>query len=429
MGPMGCMVAFMLPFLAVGVFTGVQAVRSALAHDWQQAIALGFFALTFGGVAVGGIIGLIAGRRRLAALQVLRDARADAPWLWRPDWAAGHADDGSRTTAAFAWIFAIFWNLVSLPAAWLGVRDALEKQHHAAFLVLLFPAVGAGLLVWALRSTLRYRRYGVSRFKLKTLPGVIGHSLEGTLSLPEPLRPEGGFQVTLTCVRRRVTGGGRNRSTSESILWQDDRRVTATGTSLPLAFAIPADAVPTDDSNASDRRIWRLRVVADVPGVDYGSVFEVPVFRTPESDRPRTAEEEQVTRDPAAAEYRQPRTSRIEVATNRRGTEIYFPRARNPGFAVGLTGFFLIWCVAIWALAHFSAPLFFPIVFGLFGILILIGVLDSWLKVTRVTVEPGGVTVANGYLVAGEAGRFPPRRLPTWRRKSPCRRVPRRITT
>ncbi len=37
--------------------------------------------------------------------------------------------------------------------------------------------------------------------------------------------------------------------------------------------------------------IWRLVVTADVPGIDYSATFEVPVFRTVESDTPLTAEE------------------------------------------------------------------------------------------------------------------------------------------
>ncbi|MGH7499201.1 MAG: hypothetical protein ACREL3_10165 [Gemmatimonadales bacterium] len=392
----------MLPFAGVGVFTAVLSVRAALVPDWKQAILLGIFALTFGGVGFGGIAAAFAGKRRLAASQALQEAHAGEPWLWRPDWAAGRVEDASRTAASFAWFFAIFWNLISLPAAFFGVREAVQKENHAALLALLFPAVGLGLLVWAIRSTLRYRRYGVSRFELTTLPGVIGHSLAGTVRLSEALRPEGGFQVALVCLRRRTTGSGKSRSTSESILWQDDRRVAATGTVIPLAFAIPADALPCDDGNPNDRLIWRLRVEANVPGVDYSSIFEVPVFRTAESDRPRTAEEEQATRDPAvAAAYRQPPTSRIEVTSNRRGTEIYFPAARNPGFGAGLTVFFLIWCSAIWACIHFKAPIIFPIVFGLFGIILLVALLDIWLKVTRVTVEPGKVTVASGYLSAG----------------------------
>jgi hypothetical protein len=174
------------------------------------------------------------------------------------------------------------------------------------------------------------------------------------------------------------------------------------GATIPIAFAIPADARPCDDRNADDRVLWRLRVDADVPGVDYSSVFEVPVFRTAESDQPRTASEESATRDPLApVEYRQPATSRIQVTTNRRGTEILFPAARNPGVAGGLTVFLLIWCVAIWACIHFRAPIIFPIVFGVFGILLLFITLDAWLTVTRVTAEPGSVTVASGYLTTG----------------------------
>jgi hypothetical protein len=402
MGQTGCAVLFMLPFAGVGVFTAVFSVRAALAHDWKQALFLAVFALTFGTVGFGGIVAVFAGKRRSDAQQAIRDAHADSPWLWRPDWAAGRVEDDSRTTASFAWFFAILWNLVSLPAGFFGVREAVEKGNHAALLALLFPAIGVGLLVWAVRSWLRYRRYGISRFELTTLPGVIGHSLGGTVRIAEPLRPEGGFQVTLTCLRRHTTGSGKNRSTSESILWQEDRRVMGVGTSIPLTFAIPADALPSDDSNPNDRRIWRLGVSADVPGVDYHSSFEVPVFRTEASDTPRTSAEEQAARDPEApAVYRQPATSRIEVTSNRRGTEILYPAARNPAAAAGLTVFFAIWCAAIWATIRFGAPIIFPIVFGLFGILLLIGLLDAWLRVTRVAVEPGRVTVATGYLSAG----------------------------
>lgn len=406
-GSVGCIALFLLPFAAVGVFTGVGAVRAAAAHDWAQAGFFAIFALTFGGVGFGGIIAALTGRRKLLAVQALQAANADTPWRWRPDWAAGYADDATRQTAAFAWTFAIFWNLVSLPAGYFGVREAIEKGNRAGLVALLFPLVGVGILIWAVRSTLRFRRYGVSRFELGTAPGVVGHSLTGTVRMAEPLRPEGGFRVTLTCLRRYRSGSGRNRSTSETIFWQEDRRIPAVGATIPVAFPIPADARASDDRNPDDRIVWRLQVDADVPGIDYSSVFEVPVFRTAESEQPRTASEETATHDPAApAAYRQPPTSRIEVTTNRRGTEIFYPPARNPGFASGLTVFFLIWCAAIWATIHFGAPLLFPIVFGAFGVLLLVIVLDIWLGVTRVTVESGGVTVASGYLAAGAGKRI-----------------------
>jgi hypothetical protein len=99
-----------------------------------------------------------------------------------------------------------------------------------------------------------------------------------------------------------------------------------------------------------------------------------------------------------AADYRQPPGSRIEVSTTRRGTEIYYPRGRNPGMAAGITAFAALWAGAIWLTIALHAPIIFPILFGGFGLLLVFAVVDAWLKVTRVTVGDGRVTVASGVL-------------------------------
>jgi hypothetical protein len=204
----------------------------------------------------------------------------------------------------------------------------------------------------------------------------------------------------LTCIRRATTGSGDDRSTSETVLWQEEQQAAGAGVTIPVEFAIPADAAPCDPGMASDRTLWRLDVTADVLGIDYAASFEVPVFRTAESTRPRTdAERAMAARFGIPAGYQQPLGSPIQVSTTRRGVEIYYPRARNPGMAAGLTVFLGIWVAAIWATVHFDAPLIFPLVFGLFGVLLLIVVLDQWLTVTRVTAGDGAVTVATGWLL------------------------------
>jgi hypothetical protein len=55
----------------------------------------------------------------------------------------------------------------------------------------------------------------------------------------------------------------------------------------------------------------------------------------------------------------------------------------------------------VWALIHSHAPLLFPIVFGAFGVLLLVGVLELWLRVSRVTAGNGNLTVASGYIATG----------------------------
>ena len=98
------------------------------------------------------------------------------------------------------------------------------------------------------------------------------------------------------------------------------------------------------------------------------------MFRTAASDAPATdAERAAAAAALVPADYRQPAGSRIQVTTNRRGTEIDFPPARNPGFAIGLTVFVGIWVGAIGFMVAVHAPIFFPIVFGAFGLLLGVG--------------------------------------------------------
>jgi hypothetical protein len=66
-----------------------------------------------------------------------------------------------------------------------------------------------------------------------------------------------------------------------------------------------------------------------------------------------------------------------------------------------MTVFLVIWLGALALQIYLKAPIVFPIVTGLFGILIAIFALELWLRVYRVTVESGSVTVASGYLTPG----------------------------
>jgi hypothetical protein len=411
----GCLALFLLPFAGTGIFITILALRAALSGDFGQAALLTMFALVFGGVGIGGIFGVFAIRRKLMETESLKARHPDSPWLWRKDWASGRIEDAGRATMWVAWGFAGLWNLISLPAGLMGVREALIRGNSMALIALLFPLVGFGLLAWAARVTARHRRYGVSVFEMESTPAPLGHGLTGAVRLPSALAVPEGFRVVLSCIRRVTRGSGDDSSTSESVLWQEERTVAGRAsrgpegmtTAVPVAFALPADGQPCDDSNSRDRVLWRLEVSASVPGVDYGSAFEVPVFRTARSAEPATPEERDRLRDPSVpAEYRQPAESRIRVSTNRRGTEIAFPAARNPGAAAGVSAFFVIWGGAIWFMLHVGAPVLFPIVFGLFQLLLLYMVLELWLGVTRVTVDAGAVTVASGYVAPFRERRY-----------------------
>ncbi len=75
--------------------------------------------------------------------------------------------------------------------------------------------------------------------------------------------------------------------------------------------------------------------------------------------------------------------------------------------ASGLTFFSALWGGVVWVLIHSCAPLVFPVVFGGFGLLLLAGVLELWLRVSRVVAGSGSLTVASGYLAVGGGRTLP----------------------
>jgi uncharacterized membrane protein len=66
-----------------------------------------------------------------------------------------------------------------------------------------------------------------------------------------------------------------------------------------------------------------------------------------------------------------------------------------------MTVFMVIWCGALALQLYLKVPMVFPIVTGVFGIIIAILVLELWLRVSRVTVAGGTLTLASGYLTPG----------------------------
>ena len=61
----------------------------------------------------------------------------------------------------------------------------------------------------------------------------------------------------------------------------------------------------------------------------------------------------------------------IHVRQTETGVEYHFAAARNPSFALGLTAFLLIWTGALWLQIALDAPWFFPLLTGLFELLLL----------------------------------------------------------
>lgn len=415
---------FGLPFIAGGLF-GFYAMLQALekpAPGLKDIALPAILGAVFTGAGVLLCLGGILGGRKLAAQEQRRAGLAGQPWLWREDWAAGRASGKTRKEQTFLWIFAIFWNLVSAPLLFI-LPEEISKKPVAA-VGFLFPLVGAGLLTWAVRASMRAKRFGATYFEMSPLPASPGGRVSGAIRARFPVAPAQGVNLKLTCLRRTFSGSGEDRSSREDIVWRDERTLAAGDVmvaggeaAIPVRFAVPAEALETstvDDHKAGI--FWVVTADARLEGIDYQDDFEIPVYgagAAPAAEPAEAAQQEAPifasdrAAAPAAVTPSELARAGITIAPTAEGTAYRFAPGRNKSFALGLAGFAAIWTGSIALMLHLGAPWFFVAVFTLFDLLFVYLLVDLLFGSTTLTIGGGELIRKHTALGLGERRRIP----------------------
>lgn len=403
---------FAMPFALGGVFVISQAFRTPPSNTGNAQFWLGLvLGLLLSGVGFGLMFATIYGGKLIQRKNRIEAEHPNEPWLWREDWAQGRANSNTRNSMLAGWVFAIFWNAISTPVAFLVLPAAARQKGSIAYLALIFPIIGVFLLIRAIRQTSAFFEFGKTYFELTTLPGVIGRELRGQIHASFPHSPDHGIHLRLSCVHRFTTGSGNSRSTTESILYRDEADLSSgqlcpgpTGTTIPVAFRIPLDAQQTRKLAPNDEFVWLLEALADVPGVDYHDIFEVPVFRTQQT--PTREEAERFAVPVPAQGIAPPTVTTIRVSQTGDGTEFYFPAARNKSFALSSTMFLTVFGSVTVFLAH-HAPVIFPLAFGFFASFLVYITMQQWFGTSRVVIGNSAVTLQSGLLGGGSIRQIP----------------------
>ena len=399
---------FALPFAGFGLFALSQAIKLIGAPEGSQTFWYPLmFGVIFSGVGFGLMYLALTGSKRYARQQQLQAEHPAEPWLWRADWAAGRVQSTTENNLILSWVGTIFWNLISWPVAIFVVPTAVKQKGPVSYAALFFPAIGIFLLVYAIRQTIAFFEFGKTYFEMASVPGVIGRELKGCIQARFPHSPDHGVLLHLSSVHRYETGSGKNQTTNEKILWRDEAEVNSgqlcpgpNGTTIPVAFHIPADGQPTEKLSVRDEFLWLLEATANVPGVDYHDVFEIPVFRTAASPSEEEVSQQDAFAAPASTVQR-PEQFSIQVQQVADGTEFYFPAARNKSFAVSTTVFAAMFGGIAYGLTYTRAPFIFPVGFGFFAALLLYITVQMWLGTTRVVIG-SCLTLQSGLLGGGK---------------------------
>lgn len=234
----------------------------------------------------------------------------EQPWLWRTDWAAGMVRLSNTPTAVFTVLATAFYVLVLLP---LGAYLASLKNPG---LVWSFLAVTGLFLLIFMRILWASRRWNRSTLAISTLPGKIGGSFSGVVTLSEHFPVGTVFRVALRCDVTRSTSAATEhhddvtdvllgakhsntdvRSTTKTTTLHEQHDVAtvasaspaANGTVLPVSFNIPLGLPSSGDSKPGalkssyptrikEQRNWFVQVKADSKTDLREVLFTIPVF-------------------------------------------------------------------------------------------------------------------------------------------------------
>lgn len=400
------LIMFAFVFCAVGLVALSIVVILFMEGNYRDIAFAAPFGLAFGGIGINLFLNYFSSRATARYMAEARAIHKDAPWLWRKDWADGKIKSRIKGWLKFVWYFAFLWNCVSIPIAMM-IPEALEKGGGEVFLLCLFPAVGLALLAWAFERTIRWRKFGRAILVLDTFPGIIGGELRGVVETSSGLAPRENIRVKLRCLR--VISD--SESTTEGILWQDETdlppeviKIRPGGMGIPICITIPYTCKPSSSVDSDDRVVWRLRVRAELKGFDFAASFDVPVFITRDSRESEKAgfgpEPRRIFKDNEGSRFRKNSAIRI-IKSAGGGCHIYFPANRAPIVTLWLGMTSLVVAGLALALLYTDAPRFFPAMFGIFGLLFMIGAGSYAFRRTTVRVEPGTVTIVNRTLGMG----------------------------
>jgi hypothetical protein len=393
-----------LPFAIVGILALVLLLHDEVGSGFrmEKKLATGLLSAA---VVCSGLIALIFGisAKKHALKTGAAKMDGEKPWLKRKDWADGRIVSSSRKAVLLLWIFIAFWCAASAVISLVVVPPQLHQGNHAALIALVFPIIGLVMIFFALNATLAWRKFGRSIFEMAAVPAASGGTLEGEIQVKSKLQPQHGLHLRLSCVRRTTTGSGNNRSTTEKILWQDEKWLRAdlpqtdlNATGIPIFFRLP-DNLPESTSSSGDGIHWKLEASATLRGPNFHAAFEVPVFKLPEP--PEISDDPTLQYQMSLDEVRKQIHSKIQIADlPDGGKEFIFPAARNPGFAMGASIFCLIWTGIIVLLVWKRAPFLFPFVFGALDLLMLAFSFDLWFRRSRVTIAAEEIKIETAWL-------------------------------
>ena len=347
--------------------------------------------------------------------RALKEAHPGEPWLWKQSWAEGRIRTSVLSSVVFPIFFTGVWSAICLPVAymvfWRGEVGADDWMFW--WISLALTVTNFFLILWAVAAVARWLKYGRSFFEMASVPGVIGGQLAGVVCSSSKIKAQGGFRIKLSCINS--VSPRNSEHISRNILWEKEQLIAhgmlpkdSRQTAIPILFQIPYECRSTDETDWRDMVYWQLEVAAETAGSDYHAQFQVPVFRTPQSDPDFVIDESLISQYVAPVDderdLRKAKVRRTPLPTGD-GQQFSFPMARQWKGAILVTLFAVLFLglpVGLWWWSDLGGGIWiFSAVSGLVGFVTALIAVNLWFYKSKIEVSPRGLAVTGGLFGIG----------------------------
>jgi len=272
-----------------------------------------------------------------------------------------------------AWVGAIIWNAVTWFAIIKGGNNILRAfdENPIFYFFVLFPFIGIGVVISAIRQTLAWYKFGKTPVTLSPLPGQVGGHCAGYIGFPISEKGAKHAQLSLSCIRSYITRDSQGRSSQrEKAVWQD--RITLKPEKygrkkmrLNFVFNPPAH-LPATEPESDDYHLWRLHIKIPLPGIDFDRIFELPMEKA--TGQSIVTHQHNTLQSSEVVERQDTELGLIpKLRKTASGSQFYYGYGRSKGMAIALVTFGLF--IAVFGHFFFDGFLdFLPATTGLMAI-------------------------------------------------------------
>ena len=214
-------------------------------------------------------------------------ARSEAqrkPWLASKEWRERRIVSSHGVRGFFFALALAGFGLPAIITIAIGIWGVVEG-HPDGVLFLVIGAFYAGGLAVARYQWGTWRKFGQSVCHLETLPGVIGGWFKASVEVKLPVGTRPAVLVTLA---NNINGGGGSTvwEISERVFHAQFTRIQGERYLVPVRFHIPARKDYYVQPTWTPLKVsgcWVLKIRAELPGMNLGTGFFVPIFETDEA--------------------------------------------------------------------------------------------------------------------------------------------------